>query len=99
MPVVLGERSGVQAIAPLARRMRIYPFAGDVEAVQSRRLDELKVVPNEWLEALGWEIFLLASARGDTREDALRLAKGDSFRVRMKVRGDLRARSIREMEK
>lgn len=95
---VIGRREA-EAIAALARRMRIYRFAGDVEAVQSRRLDELDLVPDQRLDALGWEIFLLASARGDTREDALRLAIEDRYRVRMKVRADLRARSIRELEK
>lgn len=49
--------------------------------------------------ATGWDIFLLASTRGDTREDALRLAIGDRYRMRTKIRDDLRARSIRELEK
>ena len=59
--------------------MRIYRFAGDVEAAHWRRLDELDLTPNERLDALGWEIFLLAGARGDTREDALRLAMEGSY--------------------
>jgi superfamily II DNA or RNA helicase len=95
---LIGRREA-ETIAPLARRMRIYRFAGDAEAVQSRRLDELDLAPDERLDALGWEIFLLAGARGDTWPDALRLAIWDSYRVRMKVRNDLRARSIRELEK
>lgn len=95
---LIGRREA-EAILPLARRMRIYRFAGDVEAAHSRRLDELDLSPDDRLDALAWEIFLLAGARGDTREDSLRLAKGGSYRVRMKVRTDLRARSIRELEK
>jgi hypothetical protein len=95
---LLGRREA-EAMVPLARRMRIYRFAGDAEAAHWRRLDELDLAPNERLDALGWEIFLLACARGDIREDALRLAMGGSYRVGKKVRADLRARSIRELEK
>jgi len=41
---------------------------------------------------------MLASARGDTRGDALQLAMEGSRRLRLKVRLDLRTRSIRELE-
>ncbi len=95
---LIGRREA-EPITPLARRMRIYRFRGDVEAVISRRLDELDLPPNERLDALGWEIFLLAGARGGTWMGAGGLAMGDSYRVRMKVRNDLRERSIRELEK
>jgi hypothetical protein len=75
---LIGRRQA-EAIVPVARRVRIYRFTGDVEAVRSRRLDEFDVVPDERLDALGWEIFLLAAARGDTWSDALNLATGGSY--------------------
>ena len=94
---LLGRREA-QALAPLARRMRIYRFPGDAEAVESRRWDEADIAIDERLDPLGWEIFMLASARGDTRGDALQLAMEGSRRLRLKVRLDLRTRSIRELE-
>lgn len=92
-------RQEAEALAPLARRMRIYRFSGAAEAVESRHWDEEYMDADERLDAVGWEIFMLASARGDTRADALQLAMEGSHRRRLKVRLDLRARSIRELEK
>jgi hypothetical protein len=95
---LIGRREA-EAIAPLARRMRIYRFPGDTDAVEGRLADERQMPPDERLDALGWEIFLLASARGDTSADALGLAMDGTLRRREKVRRDLRTRSIRELEK
>jgi hypothetical protein len=55
--------------------------------------------PDERLDALGWEIFLLARARGDTSADAFGLAMRDPLRRRKQVRRDLRLRSRRRLEK
>jgi superfamily II DNA or RNA helicase len=94
---LIGRRKA-EPIAPLARRMRIYSFSRDTAAVEGRLEDESWMPANERLDALGWEIFLLASARGDMGADALSLAMEGPLRRREKVRRDLRARSIRELE-
>lgn len=91
-------RRGVEAIAPLARRMRVYSFSGDTESVEGRLEDEAQVSANERLDALGWDIYLLARARGDTSDDAFRLAMEGTLRSREKVRSDLLERSLRELE-
>jgi hypothetical protein len=54
--------------------MRVYSFSGDTESVQRRLEDEAQMPANEQLDALGWDIYLLASARGNTSDDAFRLA-------------------------
>jgi len=78
--------------------MRIYRFAGDKEAVEGRLEDEAQMPPNERLDALGWDIYLLASARGDTSGHAFTLAMKDTLRRRETLRRDLLARSLREIE-
>jgi hypothetical protein len=74
--------------------MRIYTFPGDTEAVQGRLEDETEMPADERLDALGWEIYLLARARGDDSDDAFRWSMEGTLRAREKVRHDFRARSL-----
>jgi len=94
---VIGRRAA-EACAPLARRMWIYSFSGDREAVEGRLEDEAQMPADERLDALGWDIYLLARARGDINEDALALAMQDPLHVRQKVRRDLVVRSVRQLD-
>jgi superfamily II DNA or RNA helicase len=86
-----------EPITPLAQRMRIYRFPGDTEAVQGRFEDEIEMPADERLDALGWEIYLLARARGDDSDDAFRWSMEGTLRAREKVRHDYRARSLLKM--
>jgi hypothetical protein len=88
-------RHSAEALVPLARRMRIHSFPGDNEAVEGR-LQE--VHPDERLDFLGWDIYLLARARGDTSEHAFSLAMNDTLSGRQEQRNDLLKRSLREIE-
>jgi hypothetical protein len=90
-------RRGADSLAPLARRMRIYSFPGDTEAVAGRLQDEGDMPPDERLDALGWDIYLLARARGDTSEHAFSLATQDTLQLRRKIRRDLLERSLRNL--
>ncbi len=94
---VIGRRAA-EAFAPLARRMSIYSFSGDREAVQGRLEDEAQMPADERLDALGWDIYLLARARGDSNEDAFELAMQDTLHMRQKVRHDLVTRSVRQLQ-
>lgn len=94
----LGRRQA-ESFAPLARRMRAYRFSRDEEAVQGRLADEALMSPDERLDALGWDIYLLARVRGDSSEHAFKLAMKDTFRERHKLRRDLLTRSLREIER
>jgi superfamily II DNA or RNA helicase len=91
-------RRGAESLTPLARRMRIYSFPGDTEAVAGRLQDEDDMPPDERLDALGWDIYLLARARGDTSGHAFSLGMEGILRVRENVRRDLLERSLREIE-
>jgi len=92
----IGRREA-EPCARLAGRMRIYRFPGDSDTVEGRLLDESQIPADERLDALGWEIYLLARTRGDTSEDAFKLAMEGPVRRREHVRHDLRARSLREL--
>jgi superfamily II DNA or RNA helicase len=94
--VAIGFLSAAK-LAPLAARMSIYRFPGDVEAVEGRHEEELQMTPSERLDPLGWEIYMLARHRGENNEDALRDAREKSVPLRRKIRQDLRLRSIREV--
>ena len=94
---LLGRR-GAEPFAAFARRMSIYSFPGAADAVESRREDETQLAATHRLDPLGWEIYLLARKRGDYEHDALRLAGEGSRAGRLRVREDLRRRSIRELE-
>lgn len=91
-------RRGAESIAPLARRMQVYSFHGDREAVAGRLEDEARMPADERLDVLGWDIYLLARARGDTSEHAFSLAMDATLRGREKVRRDLLVRSLRELK-
>jgi len=93
-------RRGAEAIAPLARRMRVYSFPGDREAVEGRLEDEAQMPADQRLDALGWDIYLLARVRGDTSEHAFTLAMNDidTLDDRQKLRRDLLERSLRNLE-
>jgi superfamily II DNA or RNA helicase len=91
-------RQSAEALGPLARRMKIYSFPGDREAVEGRLQEETQMPPDERLDALGWDIYLLARARGDSSEHALSLAIDDTLDGRKKQRRDLLKRSLREIE-
>lgn len=93
----IGRRQA-KPLAPLALRMRAYRFAGDEEAVQGRLAEEAQMSPDERLDALGWDIYLLARVRGDSSEHAFRLAMKDPLSDRNDVRRDLLARSLRQIE-
>jgi superfamily II DNA or RNA helicase len=94
---VIGRR-GAEPFAGLASRMSIYSFAGDREAVEGRLADESQMAPNERLDALGWDIYLLSRARGDTSEHAFTFAMKGTLHVREDLRRDLLARSLRELQ-
>jgi len=94
---LIGRREA-EAFAALAGRMSVYSFSGAREAVAGRLEDETNMPPDERLDALGWEIYLLARARGDTSEHAFALAISDPLRVRKKLRQDLLERSLREIK-
>ncbi len=94
---VIGQR-GAEPFIGLARRMSVYSSTGDREAVEGRIADESQMASDERLDALGWDIYLLARARGDTSEHAFTLAMGGTLRGRENLRRDLLARSLREIE-
>ena len=94
---MIGRREA-EALVPLARRMRIYRFPGDTHAVEGRLIDEVAMSANERLDALGWDIYLLARARGDTGDDALKLSMEGTLQIREKVRRDFLERSTREID-
>jgi superfamily II DNA or RNA helicase len=94
---VIGQR-GAEPFIGLARRMGVYSSSGDREAVEGRLADESQMAPDERLDALGWDIYLLSRARGDTSEHAFTLAMDDTLRGRENLRRDLLARSLREIE-
>jgi superfamily II DNA or RNA helicase len=94
--VTIGVRSA-EELAPLAARMSIYRFPGDVETVEGLREEELQMTARERLDPLGWEIYMLGRHRGEHNEDALRDAREQSVSLRRKIRQDLRLRSIREV--
>jgi hypothetical protein len=77
--------------------MWIYSFSGDREAVEGRLEDEAQMSVDERLDALGWDIYLLARARGDNNEGALALAMQDPLHMRQKVRRDFVVRSVRQL--
>jgi hypothetical protein len=78
--------------------MQVYSFHGDREAVAGRLEDEARMPADERLDVLGWDIYLLARARGDTSEHAFSLAMDATLRGREKVRRDLLVRSLRELK-
>jgi hypothetical protein len=77
--------------------MGMYGFRGDKEAVEARIEDEVHMAANDRLDALGWEIYLLARVRGDTSEDAFSPAMDGTLRGREKVRRDFLVRSLQEI--
>jgi superfamily II DNA or RNA helicase len=93
---LIGRRSA-EPFAQFASRMSMYGFRGDKEAVEARIEDEVHMTSNERLDALGWEIYLLARVRGDTSEDAFALAMDGTFHGREKVRRDFLVRSLRDI--
>ena len=94
---IIGRR-GAETFAPLARRMRVYSFPGDKAAVEGRLQDEAQMPPDERLDALGWDIYLLARVRGDSSEHAFALAMQDNLKGRQKLRRDFLKRSLRQLE-
>ena len=80
--------------------MRVYSFPGDREAVEGRLEDEAQMPADQRLDALGWDIYLLARVRGDTSEHAFTLAMNDidTLDDRQKLRRDLLERSLRNLE-
>lgn len=94
---IIGRR-GAETFAPLARRMQIYSFPAAKEEVEGRLQDEAQMPPDERLDALGWDIYLLARFRGDSSEHAFGLAMQGNLKDRQEQRHDLLKRSLRELE-
>jgi superfamily II DNA or RNA helicase len=79
-------------LEPTVHYLAAFRFAGDRDAVASRRDDEETMKPDERFDELGWDIYMLARRRGATWSDATRLAMDGNLRQRQGVRADLLAR-------
>lgn len=62
-------------VIPLVRRMALYRFDGDEVAVDAVRSEDANRSPDDRLDALGWDIYLLARHRGLDDLQALRLGR------------------------
>lgn len=62
-------------VIPLARRMALYRFDGDEIVVDALRAEDANRSPDDRLDALGWDIYLLARHRGIDDLQALRLGR------------------------
>lgn len=89
---------GKEAAIPLERlawRMRAYRFPDDEHVVAQRRAKEQGLPPDCRLDALGWDVYLLAQARGTREPEALRLALEGTLRQRKAVRAELLRSALR----
>lgn len=87
--------AGYDAAAPLAalaRRMTLYRFETDEEEVEEVRLEDLQRAPDDRLDALGWDSYLLARHRGYEIGEARALArptKVNNFKTRCTARDQM----------
>lgn len=70
-----GYNAATQAMS-LVRRMALYRFDDDEVEVDDLRAEEENRSPDDRLDALGWDIYLIARHRGYDEPQALRLARG-----------------------
>lgn len=94
------HQAGHDAAIPFtdeARRLQIYRFPDDIASVAERLQDEEHLDPDQRLDELGWEIYLLARARGATHAYGLEQATDTkaTLRQRKRVRADLLRRARR----
>lgn len=86
--------AGVRAaedVVPRVTALETLKFKGDRAAVEWGRERQRGLAPDEQLDELGWEIYLLASARGGIGF-AFEQAMDGTLRQRERVRSDLLAR-------
>ena len=69
-----GYRTG-ERLLPLIRRMALYRFDGDEATVEAIRSEDRMRSPNDRLDALAFDIYLLARHRGLEDLQALQLAR------------------------
>lgn len=69
-----GHRAADQ-LMPLVRRMALYRFDGDAAAIEGILAEDRIRAPDDRLDALGWDVYLLARHRGSNDLQALRLAR------------------------
>ncbi|MDQ3632726.1 MAG: DEAD/DEAH box helicase family protein [Actinomycetota bacterium] len=91
-----GERASLE-LTRLVAAMAPYRYVGDADDVARRRLIEHSLHPNERLDAIGWDIFLLARARYMPPGDAAHLAMNGPLASRCRVRTDLLGRARRAL--
>ena len=74
----LAGYQAASAVVPLVRRMALYRFESDETEVDRLRDEEADRAPDDRLDALGWDIYLLARHQDFPQFEALRLAKPTS---------------------
>ena len=67
--------NAAERLLPLVRRMALYRFDGDEAEVEAIRAEDTQRSPDDRLDALGWDVYLLARHRGSDSLQALRLAR------------------------
>jgi hypothetical protein len=82
-----GVRAGGEVV-PRVKALEPLKFDGDRAAVDFCHEQQLDLSPDDQLDELGWEIYLLARARGGDHEFAFMQAMDGSLRQREGVRRD-----------
>lgn len=82
-----GVRAGGEVV-PRVKALEPLKFDGDRAAVDFCHEQQLDLSPDDQLDELGWEIYLLARARGGDHEFAFKQAMDGSLRQREGVRRD-----------
>jgi superfamily II DNA or RNA helicase len=91
-------RGVAEPLRALVTYTACFRYDRDIEDVWRRRQDEGDIPPDERLDDLGWEVYLLARRRGSSRAAALDLAMGGVLRRRQDVRADLFRRNMRNLQ-
>jgi superfamily II DNA or RNA helicase len=81
------------AVMRLVRRMALYRFDGDVAEVDRLRSDDARHSPDARLDALGWDIYLLARHQNFPHSQAIRLAQGNKLNT-LKTRQAMRTQLL-----
>jgi hypothetical protein len=90
-----GARAAQQHVEPLVRSLLPFKFPGDRAAAEMCRDEQSELVPDDQLDEVGWEIYLLARARGGEHAYAVRQAMDGNLRDRRRVRQDFLERAPR----
>ncbi len=96
------HEAGVAAIVPFVshvQRMRAYQFPHDEDEVRLRREEEIEMHPDQRLDALGWDIYMLMRSTGGSPTLALHKALDGNLRQREAVRRDRLVRAISAVRK